>query len=219
MSRFQSFGLKLAGAAALMLLASTAQAHVGHGTHGLEQGLEHPLGLDHLLAMVAVGIWSACAFPAGKVWRGPATFMLCLTAGAILGAAGAVGAGGGAGAGGLALQIGGVLGNSVGEILIALSVVVFGAMLVGASKVPPLAGVALIAAGAFLHGLAHGAEAPEAGFSQYALGFLLTTAVLHCVGVLFALRVRHWLQERSDWLIAAMGLACSGAGVYLVTQI
>ena len=76
-------------AAVLASTAFAAQAHTGHGTHSLMEGLVHPFGLDHLLAMVAVGVWSVSALPAGKAWQGPATFLLALVISAALGAAGA----------------------------------------------------------------------------------------------------------------------------------
>ena len=79
---------RLAAAALLMGLAGAAQAHTGHGTHSLMEGLAHPFGLDHLLAMLAVGVWSVSALPQGKAWWGPATFLLALVASAALGAAG-----------------------------------------------------------------------------------------------------------------------------------
>src|SRR3990167_7106000 len=60
----------------------------GHGAPSLMEGLAHPFGLDHLLAMVAVGVWSVSALPPGKAWQGPATFLLALVASAALGAAG-----------------------------------------------------------------------------------------------------------------------------------
>ena len=85
----QSKNIRRVAAVALMAgVASTAQAHTGHGTHSLMEGLVHPFGLDHLLAMVAVGVWSVSALPQGKAWQGPATFLLALVASAVLGAAG-----------------------------------------------------------------------------------------------------------------------------------
>ena len=72
----------------LVLAASASQAHTGHGTSGIFEGLVHPFGLDHLLAMVAVGIWSVSALPKNKAWWGPATFMLSLVVSAAIGAMG-----------------------------------------------------------------------------------------------------------------------------------
>jgi urease accessory protein len=157
--------------ALLLGTATLASAHTGHGTHGVAEGLAHPLGLDHLLAMVAVGLWSALALPTGRRWQGPATFMAAMTVGAVLGAAG--------------------LGLPFVEQGIALSVALFGAMLIAAKRMPAHAGLAAVAAAAALHGLAHGAELPVgAAFVGYAAGFLATTGALHAAGLGLAARLK-----------------------------
>lgn len=190
---------RIVGIGALALATSVAQAHTGHGTEGVSAGLAHPLGLDHLLAMLAVGVWSVSALPANKTWWGPAVFMLSLLASAALGA----------------------LGLSVPwlEHLIALSVVLFGFMLLARQKMPVAFGLGLVALAAGLHGLAHGAEAPASGFASYALGFLLTTATLHFGGVLAGLGIRRCLADRSGWVTATLGTLCGGAGLYLFSQL
>jgi hypothetical protein len=94
----------------LVALAGSAGAHTGHGTESVYAGLAHPFGLDHLLAMVAVGLWSVFALPAGRAWMGPVTFMLALVVGAAVGASGAT--------------------LPFLEVAISASVVVFGAMLI-----------------------------------------------------------------------------------------
>ena len=188
-------------AAALMAgLASAAQAHTGHGTHGLMEGLAHPFGADHLLAMVAVGVWSVAALPQGKAWWGPATFLLALAISAALGASGVT--------------------VPYLEHAISLSVVLFGLMLVFAHRAMPVGlGLGLIAAASSLHGLAHGAETPETGFAAYATGFLLTTAVLHIGGVGIGLAIRRWLAARSGVVLGSLGAATSVAGLYLFGQL
>lgn len=181
-------------------ISASARAHTGHGTHSLMEGLTHPFGLDHLLAMVAVGVWSVNALPDNKVWQGPATFMLALVVSAVLGASGVT--------------------LPYLEHAVALSVVLFGAMLVFATKpIPKSLGLGLIAAAASLHGLAHGAEAPDTGFMGYAAGFLLTTGVLHIGGVTVGLSVRRWLAERSTTVLASMGTLLGFTGLYLFTQV
>jgi urease accessory protein len=192
----------------LLLLAGAAQAHTGHGTASLFEGMAHPLGLDHWLAMVAVGLWSVSVLPAQRAWWGPATFMLALVVSAALGAAG--------------------LTVPFLEHLISLSVVLFGIMLVLAShkgltqKMPLGVGLALIALAASLHGLAHGAEAPGAdsvlAFAAYAGGFLLTTATLHAGGVLAALGLRRTMAERATWALTGLGALFGTAGMYLFSQ-
>ena len=191
---------RLSAAALMACLAGAAQAHTGHGTHSLMEGLVHPFGLDHLLAMVAVGVWSVSALPQGKAWWGPATFLLALVASAALGASGVT--------------------VPYLEQAISLSVVLFGAMLVLANRAMPVAlGLGLIAAASSLHGLAHGAETPETGFMGYAAGFMLTTAVLHIGGVGVGLAIQRWLGARKGLVLGGMGAALGAAGVYLFGQL
>ncbi len=181
-------------------LATAAQAHTGHGTSSLFEGLVHPFGPDHLLAMVAVGVWSVSALPANKAWQGPATFLLALIASATLGTLGVT--------------------LPYLEHGVSLSVVLFGAMLVLARQpMPRVAGLGLIAAAASLHGLAHGSETPESGFAGYAIGFLLTTAVLHAGGIGIGLAIRRWLAERSGWALGGLGAALGAAGIHLFGQL
>ena len=191
---------RVLSAIVLGLVASSAQAHTGHGTSGFFEGISHPFGLDHLLAMVAVGIWSVSALPAHKVGAGPATFLASLLLGAALGAMGVT--------------------VPYLENMISLSVLVFGAMLVLASlSITPQWGLPLIALGAGLHGLAHGSESPESGFAAYAVGFFLTTAVLHGGGVMAALGIRRWLPNLSGRITASLGILFGGTWLYLFSQI
>ena len=185
---------------ALSLTSLSALAHTGHGTSSLMEGLVHPFGADHLLAMVAVGIWSVSSLPANKAWQGPATFMLALAATAVLGTLGVT--------------------LPYLEHAVALSVVLFGTMLMLAAKPMPKAmGLGLIGAAAALHGLAHGSETPASGFAGYAVGFLLTTAALHLSGIGLGLSIRRWVAERSTWALGGLGTALGGTGLYLFSQI
>ncbi len=191
---------RVAAAALLAGLAGAAQAHTGHGTHSLMEGLAHPFGLDHLLAMVAVGVWSVSALPQGKAWQGPATFLLALVISAALGAAGVT--------------------VPYLEHAISLSVVLFGLMLVVVQRAMPVVlGLGLIAAASSLHGLAHGAETPETGFAGYAAGFMLTTAVLHVSGVGVGLAIQRWLGERRGAVLGSLGAAVGAAGLFLFGQL
>jgi urease accessory protein len=194
---------RLSAAALMACLAGTAQAHTGHGTHSLMEGLVHPFGLDHLLAMLAVGVWSVSALPQGKAWWGPVTFLLALVASAALGASGVT--------------------VPYLEQAIALSVVLFGVMLVWASRampaMPVAVGLGLIAAASSLHGLAHGAETPDTGFVGYAAGFMLTTAVLHIGGVGVGLAIQRWMGARKGLVLGGMGAALGAAGVVLLGQL
>jgi len=186
--------------AALATAAFAAQAHTGHGTHSLMEGLVHPFGLDHLLAMVAVGVWSVSALPAGKAWQGPAIFLLALIFSATLG----------------------MLGVTLPylEHGVSLSVVLFGLMLAVATRPqPPAIGLCLIALASSLHGLAHGAETPESGFAGYAAGFLVTTAALHIGGVGIGLAIQRLMTERRGVALGSLGAALGGAGLYLFAQL
>lgn len=185
----------------LLVVSAGALAHTGHGADGFMAGLEHPLGADHLLATLAVGLWSVFALPAGRAWQGPATFMLALVVSALLGASG--------------------VNVPYLEHAIAASVVVFGLMLVLAThQLPVFMGLSLIGVAASLHGLAHGAEAPaSSAFATYAAGFLLTTAVLHFGGVFAGLSVRRWFAQHAIKIMGGLGVAFSGAGVFLLAQL
>lgn len=173
----------------LMSLAATAFAHPGHGSSTLFDGLVHPFGLDHLLAMLAVGVWSVAALPAGKRLLGPTLFVAAMLAGACAGAAG--------------------LGLPMLELGIAASLAIFGAMLMAPRALPLPLAMLMLAGAAALHGLAHGAEAPSsASFQLYALGFVVTTAALHGLGLglgqLMA-RLHVW-----TWRLAGAGLGLAG---------
>jgi urease accessory protein len=184
----------------LLAAAGLAQAHTGHGSSGVAEGLAHPLGADHLLAMLAVGLWSVTALPADKAWRGPATFLLVLIASATFGAVG--------------IRV------PYLEQMVSLSVVLFGAMLVmSRMHLPEGLGLGLVAIAASLHGLAHGAETPPAGFATYALGFLATTASLHFGGVAVGLAIRKYLAATANWAMLGLGSLCAASGLYLFNQL
>jgi urease accessory protein len=160
--------ITLSALAALAAGTAPAFAHVGIPGHvhgGLLAGLSHPVsGLDHLLAMVAVGIWSALAAKgdSSKLWIAPVAFFVAM----LLGAS--------AGIGGMPLPL--------VEMGIALSVVALGLMIAARVELATLTGAALVALFAVYHGHAHGAEASGAIVS-YMAGFALTTASLHIAGI------------------------------------
>ncbi|MEW6415727.1 MAG: HupE/UreJ family protein [Pseudomonadota bacterium] len=174
-------------AVSLALAAGTASAHTGdHAVAGFASGLAHPfLGLDHLLAMIAVGLWAAQQ--GGRaVWAVPAAFVGAMVLG------------------GLAAWTGGTLPQV--ETGIALSVLVLGLLVATRRQWVAPAGMALAAGFALFHGYAHGLEMPHAASPfQYALGLVLATAALHAAGIggsLFGRRVVQW----SGVAIAATGL-------------
>jgi len=186
----------LARAAILPLglpIATPAWAHPGHEAGGLAQGFLHPLGgLDHVLAMVAVGLIAA-RIGGRALLLVPASFL------------GMMAVGGAAGAAGSSLPY--------VETGIALSVVVLGAVL-ALGAVPPVAGaMALVGAFAVFHGFAHGAEMPGvASGLAYGLGFLAATALLHAAGLGLGLAARR-LDARPVWRVAGAGLAAAGLGL------
>lgn len=158
-----------AAAAVLVLIPGVAAAHTGHGdASGFTHGFMHPVGgLDHVLAMLAVGLYAGL-LGGRAMWGVPATFVAVMAIGGALGAAG------------VALPY--------VEIGIGLSVVVLG--LAVALRLPlPMAGaMALVALFAVFHGHAHGAEMPQdASGTAYAAGFMLATALLHGTGIALAL--------------------------------
>lgn len=180
----------------LGLAATPAFAHVGVGDHfSFATGFTHPLGgLDHLAAMIAVGLWAAVA--GGKrVWVWPLAFVATMIVGGLLGRAG------------VALPM--------VEPAIALSVVVLGVLVAATVKVPVALGAAIVAAFAVFHGYAHGVEAPETGWLGYAAGFVAATALLHVIGIGVAR-----LMERGVSLVPvrAIGGAMAVLGVFLLVK-
>ncbi|GAB4356295.1 MAG: HupE/UreJ family protein [Oricola sp.] len=183
---------KILGVAALTLAASPAFAHTGHGVSGLQAGIVHPiLGPDHLMAMVAVGVWSA-AQPARLAWRGPVAFVAMLAAGALLGV------------GGIPLPF--------VEPGILASVVVLGLMIATARVFPAGLGLVVIGGFALLHGHAHGTEAAGA-LTGYMAGFMATSVLLHATGYGAGRLVAgmRYGTIAAGVAVAAGGLALAGA--------
>ncbi|WP_295761611.1 HupE/UreJ family protein [Undibacterium sp.] len=180
--------------AGLLLIPSLALAHgdVSHlpaGVQGFSSGFLHPLtGFDHLLAMLAVGIWAAQNRRTG-MWLLPVMFPLMMLVGAAIG-----------------LQAYALPGIETG---IALSVAALGLLIGFAVSLPAFASAALIAVFAMLHGYAHGAELPAAASGLiYCLGFLASTATLHLIGLVLGLSFRRFLGETASKLTGAMIASC-----------
>lgn len=155
----------LTAAATAILTPAVAFAHTGVGdTSGFVHGFGHPIsGLDHILAMVMVGIF-AWQLGGRALWLVPTTFVLIMAVGGALGIAG--------------------IGVPFVEIGIALSVVVLGPIVAFNVKAPVAAAMGLVGLFAIFHGHAHGAEIPEdAGGVAYAAGFMIATALLHLAGI------------------------------------
>jgi urease accessory protein len=176
--------------AAAVPLSTAALAHPGHPDLGFAGGFAHPLtGLDHLLAMVAVGLW-ASQLGGRALWLLPLTFPVVMAAGAALGF------------GGMALPW--------IEIGIAGSVLVLGAM-VALTLRPSLAvSLPLIAAFALLHGYSHGVELPvDASGLTYGAGFIAATFALHLVGIGLGLLANR-IPVRFAARTAGGAIACVG---------
>jgi urease accessory protein len=185
--------LTLAGA----LLPTAALAHTGIGAAGgFAHGFWHPIGgLDHVLAMVAVGAF-AVRLGGRALWLVPAAFVAMMAAGGFAGMD--------------RIQLPFV------EIGIAVSVVVLGLSVAFQWKLPVAAASALVGLFATFHGHAHGSEMPvDASGLTYAVGFMLATASLHVAGIGVGLAVGR-IGDRSRLALQASGGAMALAGVALL---
>ena len=191
MSRKLPYALFLIAACAM---ATSAKAHIGtdfsvYSDIGFLDGLLHPLtGLDHLAAMLAVGLWSALT--ARRLWTAPLAFAAMLLAGALLGLAG--------------IELPAV------EPMIAASVLVLGLLVALRARLPAALAAALVGVFALFHGVAHGAElAGAAHISAPLLGMLITTVALHAAGLMAGLSLRDnvWTARVAGAGVAALGAA------------
>lgn len=163
------------GAIALTaLLPTAAQAHPGHAESSLGwlAGLGHPLsGWDHILAMVAVGLWAAQS--GGKaVWTMPLTFIGVMAGSATIGA------------------ISGPMPWI--EQGIILSDLILGGLVLAATRLPIRTGLLIVACFASFHGYVHGAEMPQTTSAlSYGIGFVMATSLLHSIGLGLALTLKH----------------------------
>lgn len=177
-----------------MLVPALAFAHIGQGdvSGGFLAGIEHPvMGLDHIVAMVAVGIWGA-QLRAPAIWVLPVTFPLVMSFGGVLG--------------GLGVPIPGI------EVGIALSAIVLGAMVALAARPPLWVAAVIVGVFAIFHGYAHGAELPEsANAISYAMGFVIATGSLHALGILAGL-IKKW--PAGEKCLRAGGVLIALCGVY-----
>jgi urease accessory protein len=169
------------------MLGSPAMAHITNASGaGIAGGFTHPFsGLDHILAMVAVGLWaSRLGRPA--YWLLPLTFPVLMATGAVLGIAG--------------VPLPWV------EIWIAASVIVLGLMVALALKPSLAISIALIGLFAVVHGHSHGTELPQAMSPvAYGAGFLIATALLHAIGLV--------IGGTSRWPLGRIGLRTAGAAI------
>lgn len=186
----------VAGIAATLLVPSLAYAHPGSGpTGGLLPGLAHPLtGLDHIAAMVAVGLWAAQR--GGRaIWLVPVSFVAAMSVGGLLGATG--------------------VSLPLVEPTIIVSVLVLGLLVATAVRFPLVASSLLVALFAVFHGHAHGTEMPAtaAGLS-YGIGFVLGTGLLHGCGVGVGVLAQNLLAR--PLLVRFAGVAIFALGSFLL---
>jgi urease accessory protein len=170
-------------------MGTPAFAHTGSVIGGFLGGITHPLfGLDHVVAMVAVGLWGAF-LGAPALWVLPIVFPLVMAFGGALGI--------------LGLPLPAV------EIGIALSAIVLGVMVATSARPPLWAAAVIVGAFAIFHGHAHGAELPAgADAAAFSLGFVIATGLLHLTGVAFGLVTR--------WPAGRIAVRTAGAAIALV---
>jgi len=180
--------------AMLAMMATAADAHTGVGsTSGFVHGFMHPIsGVDHILAMVAVGLF-AVQLGGRALWLVPLSFVSMMVVGGVLGMSG--------------------VNVPFVEIGIGLSVVVLGAIVAFNWKAPTVAAMAICGLFAIFHGHAHGAEMPDsAGGASYALGFVLATALLHVVGIGLGITAGRYMSSRVA-RIGGAAMALAGIGI------
>jgi urease accessory protein len=177
--------------ALVLASASPALAHIQAGeAAGLVTGLRHPWsGLDHVLAMIAVGLWGAqLGNPA--MWLLPVTFPLVMSLGAMMG----------------------LLGIPLPEIEvgIAVSAILLGAMVAGEFRPRMVVAATLVGFFAIFHGHAHGTELPAGQSGMlYSMGFVIATGCLHAIGIALGL-VHRWPAGRLALRGAGAGIAAMG---------
>jgi len=184
--------------AAFSALPQLAFAHTGVGAvHGFDAGFAHPMGgLDHLLAMVTVGIF-AYQLGGRAMWAVPATFVALMAVGGALG-------------------IGGI-GLPFVEVAIGLSVVVLGLVVAFGVKAPLAAAMAVAGVFAVFHGHAHGTEMPlDASGLGYGLGFVSATALLHLAGLSLGMAVGRFGETHGTRYVRGAGAAVALAGIGLL---
>jgi urease accessory protein len=187
-------------ALASLMLATLVQPALAHDQAGvagwLTSGFLHPLtGLDHMTAMVAVGIWGA-QLGAPAIWVLPITFPLVMALGGVLGIA--------------------HVPLPVPELMIALSAVVLGIAVAARLRVPFVAAAAVVGVFAIFHGHAHGEELPIAADPlAYGVGFVVATGLLHLCGIGIGTLLRWPAGER---LIQGTGLAIAALGIVFLVR-
>lgn len=195
MTRFSSL-LKGLGVAALAGGSASAFAHVGADAgahHGFLAGFTHPLtGLDHLAAMLAVGMWSAVT--SKRTWVAPLSFAVLLLVGALLAKAG--------------------VSFPAVEPMIVASMLVLGLLLATRQHLPAAAGALLVGGFALFHGAAHGQELSGLGALT---GMVLSTLLIHLAGLGLGRAMQHRSSALPRWMGAAIALTGLASGWSMVS--
>jgi urease accessory protein len=181
------------------MMPAAAFAHTGAGdADGFAHGFTHPLsGLDHILAMVMVGVF-AWRLGGRALWLVPAAFVAVMAIGGALGAFGVP--------------------LPFVEVGIALSVVVLGGAVALDIRPPVAAALGVVALFAVFHGYAHGAEMPDnAAGIAYAGGFMFATAVLHATGICAGFLIGKTAEWSGPFVVRSAGALATLAGVGLLT--
>ncbi len=200
LSNHRSLRLGLTALAALAPTLAFAHPGVAGHNHDFVYGFAHPIGgIDHVLAMVAVGIFAA-NLGGRALWAVPLTFMGFMVVGGALG----------------------MFGVSLPfvEVGIALSIVVLGIAVAVKWNWPLTAAMAMVGLFAVFHGHAHGTEMPlDASGASYALGFVAATGLLHLVGIGIGFAIGKSGELYSHRVTQAGGVAVALAGVAVLTGI
>ncbi|MBI1238650.1 MAG: Ni/Fe hydrogenase [Alphaproteobacteria bacterium] len=182
-------------AAALALAATPALAHSGGGEGGgFVSGFTHPIfGLDHLVAMVAVGLWGA-VLGRPLIYVLPIVFPLVMAVGSVIGMAG--------------VELPAI------EIGIAASAIILGLMICLSVRAPIWIAAGIVGVFALLHGNAHGLELPEgAAALDFSIGFVLATGLLHMTGIALGLLLQVPYGRQA---VRGLGVAATLAGGYFL---
>lgn len=187
--------IALAALALFLGTVGAAYAHTpGAAGAGLAEGFAHPLlGLDHVLAMVAIGLWAA-QLGGRALWQVPLSFVAMMAVGGAVALAG--------------LDLPGIEFGVLGSLL------ALGGLVAAAARLPVGLGAGLVGFFALFHGIAHGAEMPEAASATlFALGFMAATGLLHGVGVALGVYSR---SGRTAWVVRAGGAGVAMTGLILL---
>ena len=184
---------------AAVMAPQIASAHVGLGdAHDALHGFIHPLtGIDHILAMVSVGLLAA-NLGGRATWAVPVSFVSMMLVGGILGM------------NGFELPL--------TELGIGLSVISLGSLIAVSARLPVALAMAMAGVFAIFHGFAHGAEMPlDASGLMFATGFVVATTSLHIAGIVLGIGIARLSQSISDKVLKVGGGAVALAGVALVS--